>query len=223
MNKKMRRTLSRIKHRQEVLDRSWDENGNKELLRFFVDIVPRLVNAERCSIFISDPSGDRVWLECGTGLGERNVAIPKRGCIVGEVISSGRFRIEEDLETRSGFHKQMDDATNFVTKNVLCVPVKSLNGDQITGAIQILNKKDGTPFSTEDRLTVERVAYHLELAIENLFHSQTLVDISDQLSRKVDFAEFIIKVWVGFIAAIILAVVGVVFYFTPIVMEVFTR
>ena len=60
--------LQDLKMRLEQVNRSWTIHDYEELLKFYVGIIPKILRAERCSIFIIEPGTDRIWLKCGTGL-----------------------------------------------------------------------------------------------------------------------------------------------------------
>ncbi len=163
--------------------------GNKELLQFFVDIIPRALGTERCSIFILDPVNDDVWVQCGTGLSEKAVTVPKSGSLVGQVVSTGQIIIEEDMQSHVGAHDLVAMKTGFITRNAMCVPVHGVTTKRVTGAIQILNKKDGFKFSTFDRTTLEKLAFLLQMNIENIFLRQELSRVSLELKKQIELLE----------------------------------
>ncbi len=105
-----------------------------KLLSFYTRIMTKVTDTERCSVFIHDPEGDKVWLEAGTGAQEHEIEVPKEGSVVGKVIASGETVVVSGLETQSGAHKEADEKTGFVTRNILCVPIKSSIRNEITGA-----------------------------------------------------------------------------------------
>ncbi|MEO5376514.1 MAG: GAF domain-containing protein [Magnetococcus sp. DMHC-6] len=218
--------LRRLKDQQRLINRSWHTKGNQELLEFFMEIMPKLVDAERCSIFIHDPTTDQVWLQCGTGLSEKEIIIPKTGSNVGKVIATGKHISINLKEEQSPFAKRVEEKTGFVTQNMLCVPIKSLTSKEITGAIQVLNKqgrKKTEGFSEEDQILLSKVAHHLEMVIENIYLSQEMINISDKLRGRIDFVEWIIKMWMGFMGVIVLAAFGIIVYFTPHIIGIFQR
>jgi GAF domain-containing protein len=65
-----------------------------------------------------------------------------------------------------------------------------LSGQKPSGAILILNKKKGQYFREEDREFLERVASHLQTAIESIFLRQELMDFSELLTYRVRFSEW---------------------------------
>jgi len=184
------RHLNQIRLRERLLNRSWSIRGNKDLLELFVEMIPGVLNVERCSIFINDPATDKVWLQTGTGLDEKAIEVDKSDSLVGQVIASGEYMVKEDMHELEGAHKRVDAQTGFVTRNELCVPIKSLSGDKTAGAILVLNKTEGPYFAEKDRVFLEKVARHLQAAIESIFLRQELMDFSELLSARARFSEW---------------------------------
>lgn len=216
---------------QKRIHTTWHPTENKELLEFFMEVLAIAVNAERCSIFIHDPVSDGVWLKCGTGLAERALIIPKTGSNVGRVIATGQYVHINAPEQQSSFAKKVEILTGFKTENMLCVPIKSptkctsIRCD-IPGAIQVLNKQgDGREagFTDADRIILEKAAQHLGIVIENIYLSQEIVKISDKLSDRIDIAEWIIKLWVGFMAVVVAVAFGIIVFFTPHILSILRR
>ncbi|MBF0162329.1 MAG: GAF domain-containing protein [Magnetococcales bacterium] len=216
----------KLKAKQEALTRNWKSSGNQDLLHFFMEILPKVVDADRCSFFIHDPVTDAVWLQCGTGLKERSIVIPKTGSNVGRVVATGRHVSIVRREQQSEFAKQVEEKVGYVTQNMLCVPIKSLTTDQVTGAIQVINKRGNNGhlgFTDQDRELLERVADHVGMVTENIYLSQEMVTVSDKLRGKVDMAEWVIKLWMGFMGLVLLAAFGVIVHFTPHMLEILKR
>jgi len=169
--------LEDLKAKQKKIDAAWRKTGDKPLLEFFVEIIPKTLNCERCSIFVLDPESDNIWVQCGTGLKERQVAVPRGESLVGQVISSGNAQLESDMENRVGSHEWVDMQTGFMTRSALCVPVRGAAPGQINGAIQVLNKRGMTSFSDEDQKILERLAFHIQMNIENIYLHQQLAKL----------------------------------------------
>ncbi|MCF6257205.1 MAG: GAF domain-containing protein [Gammaproteobacteria bacterium] len=180
----MEKKLEQLRRKQQLMEKAWREAGNRQLLQFFVDIMPKALDAERCSIFILDPVDEKAWLQCGTGLNEKQLQVPTKNSIVGRVMSSGEFVIEYDLEDQVGAHDIVAVKTGFVTRNALCVPVHGVTTKKVVGAIQMLNKGHGN-FNDADRDILERLAFQLEMNIENIFLRQELAKISVEMGRKI--------------------------------------
>ncbi|MBF0108141.1 MAG: GAF domain-containing protein [Magnetococcales bacterium] len=211
---------------QECINKNWHPTQNRELLEFFMEILASALDAERCSIFIHDPVSDGVWLKCGTGLEERAIVIPKTGSNVGKVIATGQSISITTEEEKSSFARKVEIVTGFTTRNMLCVPIKSPNRDEIPGAIQLLNKRGTTAnegFTEADRIVLEKAARHLGMVIENIYLGQEFVEITGKLTGRIDVAEWIIKLWIGFMGVVIAVAFGIIIYFTPHILHILQR
>ena len=170
-----------LSSRQQALFEEFDPKRGSKLLDFYVRVTPRMLNAERCSIFIHDPENRKVWLKTGTGVTERGIEVSLSDSIVGQVIASGKPVIAGDLQIRNGTHKKIDAETGFITREVICVPVRSKDRGETTGAIQVLNKKGGGGFNAEDQAFLEEVGEHLQSIVDSIFLTQEAVGMSKKL------------------------------------------
>ncbi|MEE9551771.1 MAG: hypothetical protein V3V89_01880, partial [Gammaproteobacteria bacterium] len=117
MFNKIKNQIKSLNREKDYLDADWDDVGSKSLLKFYAKIIPKLLDAERCSIFIHDHINKEIWLKCGTGLSERQIQVSVTDSIVGEVIKTGEHKVVENLDNKEGPHKKMDQETGFVTRN----------------------------------------------------------------------------------------------------------
>ena len=169
MFNKLSRQIEALDEQKRYFDLEWEE-GHQNLLNFYVKIIPIVLNAERCSIFIHNPATREIWLKCGTGLAERDIRLDRETpSVVGSVIETGKYQIINELEKKSGIHKVIDKMTGFETHNILCVPIKSLNGKENMGAVEVLNKIGDVNFTEDDRKMVEELAHFLQFSIENIY------------------------------------------------------
>ena len=181
----VRNRLNSLKLRLDHVNHAWTSNDHEALMKFFVDVVPKIMNAEVCSIFVVEPGTDRIWSKCGTLLGEKEMIPPKKGTIVGDAISSGKWIIANDLE-KSDYHRKLAQQTKFTTRNLICAPIKSLTEQGITGAIEVLNKKGAHPFSSNEAEILQEVANYLSMALENILLNREILQISDRLNQEID-------------------------------------
>jgi GAF domain-containing protein len=170
--------LEDLSSRQQALTDQLDPKRESKFLEFYVRLIPRVLNAERCSVFILDSVNDKIWLKAGTALRERGIEVPVENSIVGEVIRSGKPVITSDLQSRDGAHKTVDTTTGFVTREVICVPIHSLDGSKVTGAIQVLNRKGGGRFTEDDQSFLVEVGEHFESIVESIYVGQEAVSMT---------------------------------------------
>lgn len=161
----------------------------RAFVTFYIRILPKLMNVERCTIFIMEIGSNKICSIFGTGLDEKQIEPPMEGSIVGKVISTGESRIENDLKSHSGFHVSVDEQTGYVSRNMLCAPIKSISGNTITGAIELLNKNSNAAFDEKDLEQLEEIAQFLSISIESIVLNQEILRIAGDLNKEVDRLE----------------------------------
>lgn len=186
--------LHELKEKQLQIETAWRKTGNREFLEFMVELLPRALNAERCSIFINNPDNNNVWIQCGTGLQEKQISVPKDSSVVGKVIASGEIIMENNLANQVGAHDTVAFKTGFTAKSTICVPVMGAKTKQVAGAIQVLNKLNTqSDFSEDDIEIVKKLAHHLQVNIENIYQRQEMANIAEEIGKKVSLIESKLK------------------------------
>ena len=176
--------LAELRERQRQLALQSGDAGDDPLLDFYVRVMAKMLDAERCSIFIREPDSGKVWLKCGTALGQRDIVVDIDTSVVGKVVKTGESVFIENMEQLPGPHKTADARTGFTTRNILCVPVTTLDGKVVAGAVQVLNKKGGVvAFNEEDETMLEDSAHFLQLAIETAFVNQLSAGALARMTR----------------------------------------
>lgn len=182
--------LHELKDKQQQIETAWHKTGNREYLEFMIELLPKALQAERCSIFINNPEDNNVWIQCGTGLQEKQVSVPKDSSIVGKVIATGETIIENNLANRVGAHDTVAFKTGFTAKSTICIPVLGAKTQQVAGAIQVLNKLNvDSSFTQEDVEIVTKLAHHLQVNIENIYQRQEMANIATEIGKKVELLE----------------------------------
>lgn len=173
--------LDRLHAKKDLLSSPDRLNEANRRLEFYVKIVTKVVEAERCSVFITDPAQNKTWLKAGTGVAERDIEVPNDDSVVAKVIRTGEPLIVNDLNKCEGTHKTIDAKTGFVTRDILCVPVKSAEHKETIGAFEALNKTDGRAFNDEDLTTVQEIADHLRADIDSIFLQQEFLRLNEKM------------------------------------------
>lgn len=181
--------LEELRHKQQLINKAWEKASDNQLLELFIEILPKALNVERCSIFVLDSKEDNVWLHCGTELKSKQIQVPKWSSMVGSVISSGEAVVEYDLASQVGIHDTVDLQTGFTTRDAMCVPIRGVSTNKITGAIQVLNKTDGQRYSEEDKTLLEKVAFNIQMTIESVFVRQESMTLSEELEKRIQLFE----------------------------------
>lgn len=199
MFKRITSQIKTLDEQRQYLDADWEATGNHSLLNFHVKIMPQLIDAERCSIFIQDPMQQSVWLKAGTGINEEEIELSlDDGSIVSNVIATGNPTIIHGLNEIEASQTNMDTDAGFVAKSIMCIPIKSLDGKEITGAIQLLNKREDEKFSDEDLDSLEEMAHYLEWSLENIRYHAEATEILESIYS------VLTKIVMGVVAMLIL-------------------
>ncbi len=181
-----RKHLSILRQRLFQVASSWAMEDFRAFVTFHTRMLPKLMNVERCTIYIMEIGSNKICSIYGTGLSEKKIEPPLEGSLVGRVISSGQSLIENNLSASKGFHEHMAEQTGFISRNMLCSPIKGMTGNSVSGAVQLLNKIDGGDFNEEELAQLEEVAQYLSISIESIVLNQEILRIADYLDQEVD-------------------------------------
>ncbi len=112
------------------------------VLKMLIETATSKLNAERGSIFLNDANTNELYSRVAMGNFMREIRILNTTGIAGHVFSTGEGLIVPDAYADPRFNRNVDERTGFVTRNILCVPVKTAKGETIAVA-QILNRRKG--------------------------------------------------------------------------------
>ena len=97
------------------------------------------------------------------------------------MIATGEPTIVHGLNETDGVQGNLDIDPGFVARNIMCIPIKSLDGKEVTGAIQLLNKKADEKFSDADLASLEEMAHYLEWSLENIRYHEEAKEILESI------------------------------------------
>jgi len=181
--------LTLLKQKLSRLSGTWTIEDYHALISFYSSLLPSLMKVERCTVFILDMGSKKICSIFGTGLERRKIKPPLKGSIVGSVINSGKKILINDLQVHTGYHSFVEEKTGFITRNLICAPIKSTTGNGITGAVQLLNKKDNELFTKDDLDRLEEICHFLSLSIESLVLNQEILRIATSLGKEAERLE----------------------------------
>jgi adenylate cyclase len=124
-----------------------------EVLAALVEVVTAELNAERGTLFLNDPESNELYTRVAQGDFHREIPLLDNSGIAGHVFSSGEGVIINDAYADPRFNRTIDEQTGFVTRNILCVPVRTVKGEVI-GVAQVLNKQKGNFTRSDLKLLV---------------------------------------------------------------------
>ena len=139
------------------------------LLKLILDAATGVVGADRGTIWILDPDTHEIWTKVAQGLSnEEQIRIPVGVGIAGQSAATGEIINIPDAYADPRFNRQVDKDTGYVTRNILCVPMRDHVG-AVSGVLQALNKVDPepSPFTQDDEELLLALGANAAAAIEN--------------------------------------------------------
>ncbi len=133
------------------------------LFELIASTTSRLLEAERCSIYVVDTEQNTLWTRAAEG--ENRIAIPIGVGIAGAVAESGEYITVDDAYEDPRFNHEIDRETGYRTKSLIAGPLINNTGE-IIGVIQVLNVKKGN-FSIGDEQLLRSLSGFAGNALEN--------------------------------------------------------
>ena len=160
------------------------------------------MNADRASLFLVDAASGELWSKVAEGEESREIRIPLGEGIAGWVAKHDQLVNIKDAYSDSRFNPEVDKRTGYLTKSILCGPIKNLAGEVI-GVIQVINKeskaaldKEDEGFNQSDEALFRAFTYQTTIAVENFRlykkilsnHAKMaiLLDVATSLSQTLD-------------------------------------
>lgn len=158
------------------------EIGLDALLRLIMDSVTRVMSADRSTLFLVDRQKNEMWSRVAQGAPE--IRVPLGEGIVGHTARTGETLNIPDAYADARFNRDFDLKSGYKTRSILCMPIKNPAGE-IIGAIQVLNKKDGTIFTPDDEDLLGAFVSLAGISLENARAYDELQKERDSLEVKV--------------------------------------
>lgn len=131
-----------------------------------VGIAKEEIDAEIGSLFFNDPKTKELFFFVAEEEYKRVIRIPNTSGIAGHVFTTGKPTIIHDPYSDERFNKKVDQETGFLTRSILCAPLKSAKGE-IIGVAELLNKRSG-PFTDADLALFTRMVLIGALALKRV-------------------------------------------------------
>jgi GAF domain-containing protein len=122
----------------------------------------KLLNADRCSIFIVDTKANMLWTEISDGVGRIVIALDAG--IVGNTYQTQKPQVVNTPYDDRRFLSDIDKRSGYKTKNIITVPIFDSKRDVI-GVIELLNKSRGD-FDSSDLESLTFFANYVSGSLE---------------------------------------------------------
>ncbi len=122
-------------------------------------VVKELLGVEASSILMKDEKTNELYFrQVDSDKGEiiKEFRIPVGRGVAGNVALTDKPMIVNDVSSNPYFFSAVDEKSGFRTREILAVPVRSLN--KLIGVIEAINKVDFTKFDFSDALILDTIA-----------------------------------------------------------------
>ena len=137
-----------------------------EVLEKVVEITTKETGAERGTLFLNDSETNELYSRVAQGDLVREIRILNDSGIAGIVFQSGEGLVIHDAYSDSRFNSSVDKQTGYVTRNIICAPIRTVAG-QVIGVVQALNKNKGK-FTKDDLALLEAMASQAAVALQSM-------------------------------------------------------
>ena len=115
------------------------ERDLDKLLPLILQEAAKVVEADRCSLFLLDAERNELWSRVAQGA-QKEIRFPVGSGIAGTVAQSGKAIHISDAYADERFNRSFDLSSGYQTRSILAVPMRDAEG-AVTGVLQALNKK----------------------------------------------------------------------------------
>ncbi len=138
------------------------------LLERVLNSAVDILNCEAGSLFLVDEETDELVFEVTVGPVADNLVgqrLPPGTGLVGKSVATRRPVIANDVLRSKDWFDKADEQTGFRTESLLVVPM--IVKENVIGVIEVINKRNGMPFTTEDQELLMAFAGQAAVAYEN--------------------------------------------------------
>ncbi|MEQ9643553.1 MAG: GAF domain-containing protein [Alphaproteobacteria bacterium] len=168
----------------EVSNRLAALSGLNEQLEALLELTVDSIGCERGTLFLNDPIAGELYSRVAQGAFEREIRILNNSGIAGLVFTTGEGLIIHDVYNHPKFNRMVDEASEFVTRDMICVPIRTVHGEVI-GVAQCLNKTEGR-FSADDQSLLEAMTMQASVVLQSTLFIQKMERSRQQESEFLD-------------------------------------
>lgn len=144
------------------------QTKSDELLDLVLSWTVHVMRAEGASALLLDERGEKLHFAATTGPVAKELmpfTLELGEGIAGWVTQTGEAVVVNDAHRDKRFKKDIDEALGFTTRSILCLPLRV--PDRIFGAIEVINRLDGSPFTEDDVELLAAVANQAAVVLDN--------------------------------------------------------
>ena len=167
-----------------------------------LEIIVNTLNSKAGAIWLLDPKTDRLSPLFHIGPADvSNISVENGLGIEGLVTKTGQSVMVTDAASDPRFDGTVFDDNGLVTKTMICVPLNNLH--DVIGCVQIVNKKDGSPYDAEELQLCERMAALAAITIDekglavDLGEKKEILAVLQDVTKEFPSGDGVLKVLKG--------------------------
>jgi len=137
------------------------------LLKIIMNLATDIMKAEASSVLLLNQEAQELVFRLALGDKEQEVkqiTLKLDEGVAGWVARHGEPLLINDVAQDARFNADVDKKTGFSTRSILCVPLKMK--DHLIGVIEVINRRDGNPFTHDDLNLLSIFADHAAISID---------------------------------------------------------
>lgn len=178
------RRLRQVELLLEVSRRMASYDTLDEILNALVEVTTEQLGAERGTLFLNDAETNELFSRVAQGNIQREIRFLNHVGIAGHVFTTGEPLLIPDAYADPRFNRSVDEQTGFVTRNILCVPIRTVKGE-IIGVAQTLNKLKGK-FTKADLELLGALTTQGTLALQSARFLESMKKVRQQEMEFID-------------------------------------
>jgi signal transduction histidine kinase len=140
----------------------------QRVLQVITGKATEILDAESGSLFLTDENSGDLVFQVAVGPSAESLVgmrLASGTGIVGRTAETQETIIVNDTQKETDWFAGTDESTGYITRAILSVPL--VHKAQSIGVLQVLNKRDGSPFDEEDKQLMLAFASQAAAALEN--------------------------------------------------------
>lgn len=175
---KLRERLRRVEMLLDLTRKAASIESLDPLLEMIVNTAAEEIGAERGTLFLNDPSTGELYSRVAQGNVNREIRLLNDRGVAGFVFQKGEGLIIRDAYADQRFDRSIDEQTGYRTRNILCVPIRTMKGDVI-GVAQMLNKL-ARGFTRADQELLEAMTTQAALVLQHAMFIESVQKAREQ-------------------------------------------
>jgi signal transduction histidine kinase len=138
------------------------------LLKIILNSAVDILNCEAGSLLLVDEQTDEMVFQVAVGPVGANLTgmrMPAGSGLAGKTVRTQQPLMVNNVQDSPEWFQKPDQQTGFITRAVLVTPL--LFKDHVVGVIEVINRRDGKPFSKDDQSLLAAFASQAAIAMEN--------------------------------------------------------